>query len=230
MFHVRSSEKKNDQTCLHEIYDLKTDEPVIEKTQVPRSITFSNHSNIATVDSKKIRRLCAEKRIQAFLLNVQDLDQTRIVIDSVTEISSEIFFKYVEYNDVFFKEKAHELSQHEFHDHAIETEENILFESIYNLSMTKLNALREYLNEQLIKNYIVSSKSSIDASILFVKKKDDDLRLCVDYRDLNAVTIKNRYSLSLIQELIEVLIEAIVFIKFDIRNAFNSIRIKVDDE
>ena len=100
---------------------------------------------------------------------------------------------------VFSKEKAHKLPKHGPHDHAIETEGNIPFGPIYNLSLTELNALREYLDEQLAKGYIVPNKSSAGAPILFAKKKDGGLRLCVDYRGLNAVTIKNRYSLLLIQ-------------------------------
>ena len=131
---------------------------------------------------------------------------------------------------MFSKEKAHKLPEHGPYDHAIETEGNIPFGSIYNLSLSELNALGEYLDEQLAKGYIVQSNSSAGAPILFAKKKDGGLRLCVDYRGLNAVTIKNRYPLLLIQGLVEVLIGALIFTKFDIWDAFNSIHIRAGDE
>ena len=76
LFHIRSSGNEDGQACLHEVYDLETGEPVVERTQVRRSNTFDSHSDIAVVDTQGIRRLCAEEGIQAFLLNDQDLDQT----------------------------------------------------------------------------------------------------------------------------------------------------------
>ena len=82
---------------------------------------------------------------------------------------------------MFSKEKVHKLQEHRPHDYTIETEENIPFGPIYNLSLTELNALREYLDGQLAKGYIVLSKSSAGAPILFAKKKDGGLRLRVDY-------------------------------------------------
>src|SRR5436853_7749446 len=66
--------------------------------------------------------------------------------------------------------------------------------------------------------------------ILFVKKKDGSLRLCVDYRDLNEKTIKNRYPLPLIQETLMQLSKATYFTKLDIRGAYNLIRMAKGDE
>ena len=72
--------------------------------------------------------------------------------------------------------------------------------------------------------------SSANASILFVKKSDESLRLCVDYRELNVITIKNRYSLFLVSKVLDRLIETRVYIKLNLRIAYNQIRIKKDDE
>ena len=107
LFHVRPSEDVDGQACLYEVYDLETGEPVVERTQAPRRITSSSHPDIAVVDSQGIRRLCAAEGIQAFLLNIQDLDRTGTVIGSVTEVPTEIPYKYADYSDVFSKEKAH---------------------------------------------------------------------------------------------------------------------------
>ena len=74
------------------------------------------------------------------------------------------------------------------------------------------------------------SSSSAGAPIIFVKKPDGTLRLCVDYRGLNAVTKKNRYPLPLINELFDELRGATVFSKLDLRGAYNLLRIKEGDE
>ena len=65
---------------------------------------------------------------------------------------------------------------------------------------------------------------------MFVKKKDDDLRLCVNYKDLNVITVKNRYFISLIEQILNRLIKARIFTKLNIRSAYNALRIRIDDE
>jgi len=98
------------------------------------------------------------------------------------------------------------------------------------LSAEKLDALRQYLKENMRKEFIKESQSSAEYLILFVLKLNESLRLCVDYRALNNITIKNSYSLSLISELQNQLQRAQWFMKFDILEAFNRIRIKEEDE
>jgi hypothetical protein len=73
---------------------------------------------------------------------------------------------------------------------------------MYPLLPRELVALKEFLEENLAKGFIQESKSSAGAPILFALKKDGSLRLCVDYRGLNAITVKNRYSLPLISKII----------------------------
>ena len=80
------------------------------------------------------------------------------------------------------------------------------------------------------KKFIRESQSSAGYSILFVSKSNESLRLCVDYRALNNIIIKNSYSLPLISELQDRLQGAQWFTKFDIFEAFNRIRIKEEDE
>ena len=87
--------------------------------------------------------------------------------------------------------------------------------------------MKTYLNENLTKEFIKKSQSSTRYSILFVLKKNDTLRLCVDYRKLNNITIKNRYSLLNINELRDKLTKVKYFIKFDLREAYNLIRMKI---
>ncbi len=96
--------------------------------------------------------------------------------------------------------------------------------------MTELELLKEYLDEFLTKEFIVFSSSLVDASILFVKKSKDDLKLCVNYRELNAITIKNRYSISLVNQLLNELSDVKKFTKLDIQTTYNFIRIKKEGE
>jgi hypothetical protein len=90
--------------------------------------------------------------------------------------------------------------------------------------------LREYLDTTLKKGWIRVSKSPSTTLILFILKKDRGDRLCVNYRGLNKVTIKNRYPLTLISELLNRLGYAKVFSKLDLRDAYHRLRIKEGDE
>ena len=107
---------------------------------------------------------------------------------------------YCNLEGVFSKEKANELPVSSPYDHEIKLEGDRQppYGPIYPLSTPKLHVLREYLHDNLAKGFIRHSTSSASAPILFVKKKDGSLRLCVDYRGLNLLTKKNWYPLPLI--------------------------------
>ena len=92
---------------------------------------------------------------------------------------------------------------------------------MYNLSPTELEVLREYIDENLANGFIQHSRSPAGAPIFSVKKKDGSLRLVVDYRGLNKVTIRNRYALPLISSLLERLNGAKFFTKLDLGGAYN---------
>ena len=104
------------------------------------------------------------------------------------------------------------------------------FMLLYNLSQNKLAKFRRYFNDVLIKEWIKHSISSTKVLIFFVFKKNKRLCLCVDYRNLNAVIVKNRYSLSLITKTLNRLNDFKRFIKLDFKNVYHKIRIKRDDE
>jgi hypothetical protein len=101
---------------------------------------------------------------------------------------------------------------------------------LYNLSQSELKILREYLNAVLKKGWIRASKSLSTALILFVLKKDSSYRLYIDYRGLNKITIKNRYPLPLISELLNRLGYAKIFSKLDLRDIYYYLRIKEGDK
>ena len=140
--------------------------------------------------------------------------------------------RYHDFSDVFEKKNADQLPEHRLYDCPIDLQEGAHppFGPIYGLAEPELKALREYLDENIAKGFIQPSKSPAGAPILFVKKKDGSLRLCVDYRGLNRVTIRNRYPLPLILELLDRLRSARVFSKIDLRGAYNLVHIKPGDE
>ena len=134
--------------------------------------------------------------------------------------------------DFFSKEQSNTLPPHRSIDHKIElTEANTLgFCHLNKHSLEELTAIRDYLTDNLAKGFIVSSKAPFVSPVLFVRKADGSLRLCVDYRKLNALTKKNRYPLPLIDETLARLAKARVFTKLDIRQAFHRIRISPESE
>ena len=152
--------------------------------------------------------------------------------DSVSSLPPVITQYYTDFLDVFSEKESNTLPLHGPHDHQIPLVDGKAppFGPIYPLSRTELQVLSDYLKENLEKGFIRPSSSPAGAPILFVKKKDGSLRLCVDYRGINKITIKNRYPLPLINELLDRLSHARVFTKLDIRNAYNRIRIASGDE
>jgi hypothetical protein len=96
----------------------------------------------------------------------------------------------------------------------------------YRMPPKKLVELKNQLQELLDKGYIRPSSSPWGCPALFVKKKDGSLRLCVDYRPLNAVTIKNKYPLPRIDVLFDQLAGARVLSKTDLRSGYHQIKIR----
>ncbi|KFY82311.1 hypothetical protein V498_08625, partial [Pseudogymnoascus sp. VKM F-4517 (FW-2822)] len=98
------------------------------------------------------------------------------------------------------------------------------------MSADELKLLKEYIDDNLKKGFIRLSKSPAGSPLLWVPKKDGSKRLCVDYRGLNNVTIKDRYALPLINELHDRFQGAKIFTKLDLRSAYNLIRIAKGEE
>jgi hypothetical protein len=106
-----------------------------------------------------------------------------------------------------------------------EKSKNHEYVSLYRMSDEKLLLIKKYFEEYLNKNFIKSSFAFYFFLVLFVRKSDNELRFCVDYRKLNAITKKNRYSFSFISKIITRLIKAQLITKINIRHVFNRIRI-----
>jgi len=149
-------------------------------------------------------------------------------VDSVTLL----LFEYHDFLDVFSRELTNTLSERRLYDHKIQLQKSktSIFESLYDMSQDELRILKKYLKNNLIKDFIQVSSFLAISSILFVKKSSEELRFCVNYRGLNVMTVKNRYSLSLIRETLDRLTKIKYYIKLDIIAVFNKLRMTYEDE
>ncbi len=122
-------------------------------------------------------------------------------VNSVTLLS----FEYHDFLDVFSCELTNTLFERHLYDHKIQLQKSktSIFKSLYDMSQDELRILKKYLKNNLIKDFIQVSSFLAISLILFVKKSSEELRFCVNYRDLNVMTVKNRYSLLLIRETLD---------------------------
>ena len=118
---------------------------------------------------------------------------------------TEVLAKYSDYSDVFLAEYVVKLPENTgMNEHAIELEEGKqpLFGPIYSLELVKIEILKTYIKTNLANGFIRLSKFPTEALILFNRKPNRSLHLCVDYRGFNNLTIKTQYPLLLIGELL----------------------------
>ena len=136
-----------------------------------------------------------------------------------------------EFSDVFPSELPEGLPPRRDIDHKIELIPGSAPTNrpTYRMSPTELDELKKQLDELIKAGFIQPSKSPFGAPILFVKKKDGTMRMCIDYRALNGITIKNSYPLPRIDELFDRLHGAKVFSKIDLRSGYHQIRITDED-
>nr|GFC61834.1 putative reverse transcriptase domain-containing protein [Tanacetum cinerariifolium] len=99
----------------------------------------------------------------------------------------------------------------------------------YRLVPSEMKELAEQLKELSDKGFIRPSSSPWGAPVLFVKKKDGSFRMCIDYRELNKLTIKNRYPLPRIDDLFDQLQGSSIYSKIDLRSGYHQLRVREED-
>jgi hypothetical protein len=104
-----------------------------------------------------------------------------------------------------------------------------IFKRPYRIAANQLVELKKQLQELLDKGYIRLSASPWGAPVIFVLKKDETQRMCVDYRSINEVTIKNKYPLPRIDDLFNQLSRACVFSEIDLRSGYHQLKIRATD-
>ncbi|KAK3560561.1 hypothetical protein QTP86_010898 [Hemibagrus guttatus] len=140
--------------------------------------------------------------------------------------------QYTDFQEVFSEERAARLPRHQVWDCAIDLLPNASPPKgrIYPLSLPESKAMEEYIETSLAAGHIWPSTSPAAAGFFFVGKKNGGLRPCIDYRGLNAITVRYPYPLLLVPAALEQLRGARVFTKLDLRSAYNLVRIRKGDE
>ena len=136
-----------------------------------------------------------------------------------------------EYHDVFPDELPKDLPPERAVDHRIDLlpDSAPVSKPTYKMSLSEMDELRRQLDDLLARGFIRPSSSPYGSPVLFVKKKDGELRMCVDYRALNKQTVKNTYPLPRIDELLDRLHGAVIFSKIDLRSGYHQIRVQEAD-
>src|ERR1700735_4428734 len=189
--------------------------------------------DISIVNAVAYIRACKLPGTQQFTLNIKDITaRSNSTSDSAPVDLSSIPEKYPDLSDVFDKAKADTLAQHRPYDLKINIDEGSTppLGPMYSLSQTELTALREFIDEHLTTGFIRPSRSPHGAPVLFIKKKDGGLHLCVDFRGLNKLTKKDRYPLPLITDLLDTPGRARIYTKIDLQHAYHLVRIAEGDE
>jgi hypothetical protein len=100
-----------------------------------------------------------------------------------------------------------------------------IYKTPFRMTTPELAELKEHIKELLEKGFILPSSTLWGAPVIFVPKKDGTQRLCVDYRALNEVTIKNKYTLPWIDDMFNQLYGACVFSKVDLRSRYHQLNV-----
>ena len=189
---------------------------------------------IAFINAAAYARACKLEGSTQFSLQLRQEPDGKLHASSLGDVPdlSAVPEVYHNFTDVFSKANASLLPPHRDFDLKIELEEGATPPPgrLYLLSPFELDALRKFIDKNLSTGFICPTLSSHAAPVLFVKKKDGSLCLCVDYCGLNKLTKKDRYPLPLIADLLDSPSRVKVYSKIDLRHAYHLVRIANGDE
>ena len=142
---------------------------------------------------------------------------------------------YYNYINVFDKLQTNILSLYRFYNHKLkfveETNKIAFYKNrIYLISKHKFEQIKKYLNEHLKKEFIVSNYALFASFVLFIEKLNKELRFCVDYKKLNVIIKRNRYFISLIDEVLTRIQDCKYLIRLNIIIVFNKLRMHSNNE
>ena len=196
----------------------------------PSPTADDNAFSVCSVGAAPYAVLARQEEVQIFAMSMKDIDK-QLALDRecrseelslkanasehLEEIRRKLPPEYHEYLDVFDRSQASKLSPQS---------------RAYHMSPYKLQKVKEYLNENLSKGFITPSKAAYSSPVLFAQKANGDLRFCIDYRKLNAITKRNRYPLPLIEEVLGKILGCKHLTRLNILAAFNPLRMHSDSE
>ena len=202
-------------------------------TRPPPTAKTERVAHIAHIGAAPFRTASHQKGSKVFTTTMQEIME---ISAKTPEFDLSLLpEEFHQFKDVFSRVAADKLPEQRKYDHKIQLNEGASPEQIgtarlYRMSEKELIAVKDYITENFNKGFIDSSKAPFASPVLFVRKKNGDLRFCVDYRRLNAITKKDKYPLPLIEETLAQLTGAKFISKIDIRHAFNRIRMSEESE
>ena len=216
-------------------------------TNVKISKSTSDSLNIVMIEAATYRMLVKRSDVKIFAVIILKIDRLITTVENKSEevnlhellhvetlekVKVKLLFEYQNYLNVFDRVMINQLSFHRFYDHKIELiDEEMFFRSrLYQMFDHKLQKIKKYLINYLNKEFIFFSFASYISLILFIKKKDESLRFCINYRKLNALIKQDRYSLSLIDEILTRIQESKYLTQLNIIAAFNKLHMHSDSE
>src|SRR5258707_14219434 len=200
-----------------------------EPKNLKKEPASSGKIDIRMVSAVTMTKLCKDLGTSTFVISMTDLNPLQA---AATEILDSIPTEYHEIRDVFSGEKAGTLALHRPYELQINVTKGAkpVHGPIYSLSPPELAALQEFLKEHTRNGFIHPSKSPWGSPILFVKKKDGSLCLCVDFHALNRGTEKDCYPLPLILDLLMSPAPTRIYSKIDLKHAYHLVCIAEGDE
>ncbi len=165
-------------------------------------------------------------------LNALNISSINEMTQNLEDIKAKLLSKYHEFLDVFDRVQLNKLLSHCFYDHKIElnSDSTLSHCRAYWMFSVKLLKVKKYLNENLLKKFITLSQTLYFSSILFILKANEDFWFCVNYQKLNVIFKRNKYSLSLIDEIIDKIVSCKHLIKLNIISAFNKLQMHLDSK
>jgi len=227
------------------IEQLKSRDAALTSAKISKSTSHS--TNIAMIETATYRMLVKRSNVKIFAVIISKIDRLITTAENKPEevnlhklshaevleqVKIKLLSEYHDYLDVFDQAMIDQLSSHRFYDHKIELidEEMLSRSRLYQMFNHKLQKIKKYLIEHLNKEFIFFSFASYVSLILFAEKKDESLRFCVDYRKLNALIKRNRYSLLLIDETLARIQESKYLTRLNIIVAFNKLQMHSGSE
>ena len=215
-----------------QIFRLRT---IKKMERALKPIVDQQAAGVTMLSALQFKRAAKKSGTEVFLALVRpvksDGDRAEVEADASSVEHAAAKKLLGNYRDVFPEDLPSGLPPKRDVDHRIELEPGSVppTKAPYRMSPAQLDELKKQLNELFEKQFIQPSKSPFGAPVLFVKKKDGSTRMCIDYRALNKVTIKNKYPLPRVDELLDRLHGAKWFSKIDLRSGYHQVRIATED-
>ena len=195
---------KNKENKLFSLIMNKICDTLIQSLEIPSQMKRDNRISINKSylcgSAIKYKRCC-----ESYILKLIQINNINVLTSQ--KVLNKLFINYHNYANVFDRSQANILFLHRFYNHRLKFAEgankNTLLKSrIYSILNYKLEQVKKYLNEHLKKRFIIFNYALFASPVLFIEKSNDELRFCVNYKKLNAITKRNRYSISLIDEVL----------------------------